>query len=96
MYLIGPTGNKNHQTPTNIVKKPSIKIIHFGINDILDKIKQMGPENNTIKNISPAINAKLAISFPHHLPKVHHLWEPTFHPDHIRNHHLHVPHPQPT
>jgi len=60
---MGPIGKQNHQTPISMTNIDNILIIRLGMIFILDKIKHNGPLINTVKNNSPTIIAKLAISY---------------------------------
>lgn len=92
MNRIGPIGNKNHQTPINMVKNPNIIVSQYGIKGILLIAKQSGPLNKTTKNIRETINAKLAIiNFHPHNYSIDHFLVTNLHyyqnlPDHYPHH----------
>lgn len=57
--------------PVKIVITPSILIAQFGIIDIFDNTKHIGPLSKTTMNIRPTSSAKLAISYSHSLRSHH-------------------------
>lgn len=65
MNRIGVNMIKNHHNPKIIVITDNNSIIIFGNIVNLERTNTTGPENNTVKKIIDAINAKLAIKFRH-------------------------------